>query len=373
MVLSANTIFQHHNPQYSGSCGERVREMLTERKKIILKALIDEYIQTAVPVGSKSVAERIGLGISSATIRNEMADLEEMGYLLQPHASAGRVPSHTGYRVYVNELMNNYRLTTRESDEFDRIMRIRIQEVDKLVSEAGKLLSELTRYAALAVVPHFDAETIRRMEIITCDVSSYVIIIVTLSGIVRNKICRTKMIIPNDNVNALVFAFNKHISGLPPSAVTLSHIGVLREAGGECAAELVNAIVEFLQEIINEPSGADLHLRGAANLLRFPEYQNVDKAKSILDFLAGAENSDWLSKPNDDVVAVSIGEENRVIELKDASVVVAGFPLSGNRHGFVGIVGPTRMDYSRLTARLKYFAEGLGNLLKDILLDDNNE
>lgn len=347
--------------------------MLSDRKKVILKAVIDEYVQSAAPVGSKSIAERLGLGVSPATVRNEMADLEEMGYLSSPHTSAGRVPTHAGYRIYVNELMNNYHLTSGETEQYDKLLKLRIQELDRLFGDAGRLLSQLTRYAALTVVPHFDSEILRRIEIIPCDVCSYIIVVVTVSGSVRNKLCRTRAIIPEEDVQALVRALNANLSGLAPASITLSHVAAVEAAVTESARELYAAAMGYLKEIAQTPSTAEVRFGGASNLLGFPEYRDVEKAKLILDFLSNPGDPSWLSVPADTDVAVRIGSENAPEPLKESSILVAGFPISGNRKGFVGIVGPTRMDYERMTARLKYFAEGLGNLLRDVMPDPGEE
>ncbi len=345
--------------------------MLSDRKKIILKAIIDEDIQTATPVGSKSITQRLNLGLSPATVRNEMADLEDMGYLSSPHASAGRVPTHAGYRIYVNELMNNsYRLTTSEAQEYDRLLKLRIQELDRLFGDAGRLLSQLTRYAALTVVPHFDSEILRRIEIIPCDICTYIIVVVTVSGVVRNKLCHTRSVIPTGEVTDLVNALNANIAGLAPASITLTQVANVESVTTERSHELYASVMSYLKEVAQNAVPTDVRLGGASNLLGFPEYRDVEKAKLILDFLSSPGDSSWLTIPSDtEEVAVRIGSENAPEPLKESSILVAGFPLGGNRKGFVGIVGPTRMDYERMTARLKYFAEGLGNLLKDIMLD----
>lgn len=349
--------------------------MLSDRKKVILKAIVDEYVQSATPVGSRAITDRLNLGLSPATIRNEMADLEAMGYLASPHASAGRVPTHAGYRIYVNELMNaNYHLSALETQEYDSALRLRIQELDRLFGDAGRLLSQLTRYAALTVVPHFDSELLRRIEIIPCDVCSYIIVVVTVSGIVRNKLCRTRAFIPQDDVTTLINALNTHLSGLAPASITLAHIAGVEDAVTEQSRELYAAVMTFLKEVAQSTASTDVRLGGASNLLSFPEYRDVEKAKLILDFLSSPGDSSWLSIPSADTdVAVSIGTENLPEPLRDTSILVAGFPIAGNRKGFVGIVGPTRMDYERMTARLRYFAEGLGNLLKDVMLDPDSD
>lgn len=347
--------------------------MLSDRKKVILKAIIDEYVQTATPVGSRSITERLNLGLSPATIRNEMSDLEAMGYLASPHASAGRIPTHAGYRIYVNELMNsNYCLSTTETREYDSLLRLRFQELDRLFGDAGRLLSQLTRYAALTVVPHFDSEILRRIEIISCDVYSYIIVVVTVTGAVRNKLCRTRTHVPAEDLAALNNALNTHLSGLAPASITLSHVAAVEEAVTEYSRELYASVMSYLKEVAQTAVTADVHLGGASNLLNFPEYRDVEKAKLILDFLSTPHEGNWLNVPTPDLpsdksVTVSIGSENLPEPLRDSSIVVAGFPISRTQKGFVGIIGPTRMDYERLCARLRYFAEGLGNLLKDIL------
>lgn len=346
--------------------------MLTDRQRKILKAIIDVYIQTAEPVGSKALAQSLDLGVSPATLRNEMAELIAQGYLEQPHTSAGRVPTHKGYRLYVNELMNGYALTNEDTSELRQALRLKIAEYDRLLDEVGKAVSKLTRYAAVTAKPKLGAaETIRHIDIIRCGETAYVIVVVTGAGLVRNRIVRADDI-PDAELERLRGAVNIVLVGVEPNGVTIGHIQKLESAAPASCIDLLGQVIAFIKALADASGEMEVSLAGAGNLLVYPEYHDIDKARELLGFLSGAPSADWLINGGGSPVTFRIGEENAAAPLKDASLVVAQYPLGGGYKGYIGIIGPTRMNYPQLAARLEYFAKGLGALIRDVMTDGKN-
>jgi heat-inducible transcriptional repressor len=345
--------------------------MLTSRQRQILKSIIDIYIKTAEPVGSKMLAECCEFGLSSATLRNEMAELLEQGYLEQPHTSAGRVPTHKGYRLYVNELMNEYALTSDETAELKNALRTRIARYDRMTDEIGKVLSELTNYAAITVTPKMTAASvIRRIDIVRCDNFIYVILVIMGSGIVKNKMVRISVEPFGGDLAEFVRVLNETLCGQNPAGVTIGHIKRLEAAARNNCIDLLAKLIEFLKEISEGSNEVEINLEGEGHLLEYPEYRDIEKARELFGFFNGVHSVEWFPMSDDLPVVVRIGEENLARPLRDTSLMVASCSLGGGYTGYVGIVGPTRMHYSRLAARLSYFARGLSAVIKDIITEE---
>ncbi len=347
--------------------------MLTSRQRQILKSIIDIYIRTAEPVGSKMLSECCDFGLSSATLRNEMAELLTQGYLEQPHTSAGRVPTHQGYRLYVNELMNEYSLTNDETAELKKALRTRIARYDRMTDEIGKVLSELTNYAAITVAPRMNADSaIRRVDIVRCENFIYVILVVIGSGIVKNKMVRLPVEPYETGLAEFIRVLNETLCGLNPSGVTIGHIKKLENAArASNCIELLAKLVEFIKEISEERDEVEINLEGEGNLLEYPEYRDIEKARELFGFLKGAHSIEWFPMSDDSPIVVRIGEENLAVPLKDTSLMVASCSLGGGYTGYIGVIGPMRMHYSRLAARLSFFARGLSAVVKDIINEDD--
>lgn len=335
---------------------------ISDRKKKILGAIIDCYVETAEPVGSKSIAENAGLGLSSATIRNEMAELTSMGYLEQPHTSAGRVPSPKGYRLYVNELMQQHRLSLEETETINRGLSQKMQELDKLMSDVGRLTSNLTSYPAYALaVPA--AVTIKRFDIIYIDANTFIIVAMLSNNTVKNKLIHLPFSVQQAMVNKLSAVFNASFTGITEDKVTELLINSTERAVGDTYG-LVAVITGFVLEVLSESSAGEAFVAGAPRLLSQPEYRDPEKAHRLMNFLSDSERLREL--PNvvsvGDDVKVLIGPENVAEELKDSSVVMASYNAGDNMQGLIGVVGPTRMDYSKVAAKLSYIASGLSRL-----------
>lgn len=334
---------------------------LSERKKKILRAVIEQYISTAEPVGSKALVENGDLKVSSATIRNEMAELEAMGLLEQPHTSAGRIPSPTGYRFYVNELMEEHRLSMQETQSINEALHLKIHEMDQVMTEAGKVISQLTRYPTFALTTRSGKASISRFDLLTVDDTSFIVLVMTSTQVVRNKLVRLPEEMPDTQLQLLRTLLNTSFTGKPLEEMMPELMRVSQHAEGE-AFELIQLVVNFAIEVLQELESSVVHTAGIPNLLAHPEYQSLDSAGPLMNYLSDWGDADALPAPQGEGVKIIIGPENVASELKNSSIIMARYDIGDNMQGVIGVVGPTRMDYAKLAARLSYFAEGLSRM-----------
>ncbi|GAB2044012.1 heat-inducible transcriptional repressor HrcA [Agathobaculum sp. TL06] len=343
---------------------------LSERKKQILKAIIGDYIRTAEPVGSKALTEGHALPFSSATIRNEMSELEEMGFLEKPHTSAGRIPSPQGYRLYVDELMEQPAETPDDAAPLQSILQTKVRELDHLIREAGKLISSLTNYASVAITPAMTQASIRQFEIIAIDKMNFVIVVVTDSGSVKNKMVRTMTDVTKDEAELLTYVLNQTLTGLPLSHITAERFDIVRRAAGLTA--LLAPVAEYVAELIEELGDQKVFLDGTNKLLRFPEYKDLHKAQALLDYMEDDSRHLLPATRKIDGIQFFIGPENGENPLSDTSAIYAKYDIGKIGQGAIGIVGPTRMDYAKLSAQLSRFAKGLNQLIAETFLDEKD-
>ena len=335
---------------------------LTERKKKVLRSIVDLYIRTAEPVGSKAVAELPDMKYSSATIRNEMADLTTLGYLEQPHTSAGRIPSAAGYRLYVDELMADYALTIDETKSINNAIEEKMQRVDKLVEKVAKLVSQATDLPAISMAARQGDATVSRFELIQAGAGSFILVVMLSSDEVVNKLIKLPLNISDNDLKVLSALLNATMTEISLEEFTPALLErVMRSAGA--AASLVPVIVEFTTETLRKQGSANMAVAGQMRLLSHPEYRNIDKAQKVINGL----DEDALSNlptvmQGANGTRVLVGPENVAEELKDTSVVVTKFDIGDGMQGMIGVVGPTRMDYAKVTARLSYFAESLSKM-----------
>ena len=319
---------------------------LTERKKRILRAIIESYIQSAEPVGSKAIAASIDMEVSSATIRNEMADLEAMGLLEKPHTSAGRIPSPKGYRLYVNALMEEHKLSLQETQRINQARAMRMRERDRVLDQAGRVVSQLTNYPSFALSSGLSRMTIRRFDLLMVERNAFIIVVMTDTDIVRNRLIR----LPSDLTE-----------GLTLEEITPELMRVAQHAAGE-AYGLISLVVSFAMEVLESLEQRTVHTSGLAHLLELPEYRSLERAQPLMSYLSEDADPARFPVPKDDPMKILIGPENVADALKDTSVVVASYDIGDGMRGVIGVVGPTRMDYAKITARLSYLAEGLSRL-----------
>ena len=334
---------------------------LSDRKKKILRAIIESYIRDAEPVGSKAIVEQSGLGVSSATVRNEMADLEAMGLLEQPHTSAGRIPSPKGYRLYVNELMEQHKLSLQETQRINDALHMKMAELDRVIDQAGRIISQLTRYPAFALSAGAERTTIRRFDLLMVERNAFIVVVMTDSNTVRNKLFRLPTDLNEAQLQLLNTLLNTTFTGLSLEEITTELMRVAQHAAGE-AYGLISLVVSFAMEVLEELESRPVHTMGIANLLAHPEYQSLERAQPLMSYLSEEHDPKRFPIPQESSMKIVIGPENVAAELKDTSVVVASYDIGDGMRGVIGVVGPTRMDYAKITARLSYFAEGLSRM-----------
>ena len=334
---------------------------LTERKRKILRAIIENYIATAEPVGSKTIASHPALNVSPATIRNEMADLEALGLLEQPHTSAGRIPSPKGYRVYVNELMEDYRLSVQETRKLNEALHLKMRELDQVIDQAGRVLSQLTSYPAFALSSGASRVTIQRFDLLMVSSDSFIIVVMTDNNVVRNRLVRLPSDLSEPQLQLLNTLLNTTFTGLTLSEITPELMRVAQHAAGE-AYGLISLVVSFAMEVLESLEQRMVHTAGLAHLLEQPEYRSLDKAAPLMSYLSEDADPARFPVPKDGPMGILIGPENVADALKDTSVVVASYDIGDGMRGVIGVVGPTRMDYAKISARLSYLANGLARL-----------
>lgn len=335
---------------------------LSERKKKILAAVVDEYIKTAEPVSSKAIAETGNLGCSSATIRNELAELVALGYLEQPHTSAGRVPTPAGYRLYVNELMQRQKLSVEESEELNRKLNDRLAVMDTAISNIGKLASQLTNYPALALTSNASV-TVRRFDLIYVDANTFIIVALLSNNDVKNKYVHLPVSADRSLVQKLGTLFNASFTGITEDKITSALIAATERAADDTIG-LTAVIAAFCIETLNEVNSVTAYVTGENRLLSQPEFRDPDKAHKLMSYLSnGGYVFPETGSEHGEEVRVLIGPENVAEELKDSSVIVASYDAGDNTKGLIGIVGPTRMDYSAVAAKLGMLAAGLSRRL----------
>ena len=335
---------------------------LTERKKKVLRSIVDLYIRTAEPVGSKVIAELPDMNYSSATIRNEMADLTTMGYLEQPHTSAGRVPSAAGYRLYVDELMAGYRLSMDETRSINDALEEKMQRVDKLMEKVAKMVSQATDLPAISVASRQGGATVKRFDLILAGAGSFILVVMLSTDEVVNKLIKLPLNVGENDLKLLSAVLNATMTDLPAEEFTTGLLERVMNSAGT-AASLVPVIVEFTMDTLHRQGSTNMAVAGHVRLLDQPEYRSIDKAQKVLSSL----DEDTLSglpmvMQNTNGTKVLVGPENVAEELKDTSVVMTKFDIGDGLQGMIGVVGPTRMDYAKVTARLSYFAESLSKM-----------
>ncbi len=345
---------------------------LSQRKKAILRVVFDKYVSTAEPVSSKTVANECGFHISPATVRNEMAELEDMGILEQPHTSAGRIPTPLGYRIYVNELMEQHKLSMEDTKMINSVLRSRVQQLDKIISDAGRITSQLTSYPAYALASVSQSVTISRFDLIFVDSHTFITVAMLSNNAVKNKLVRLHFEVEETMLKKLNTVFNARFTDITENEMTPELISSIERASGDTLG-IVSIIAGFAIEILLTVKTHETFVTGTSHLLEHPEFRDIDKAQKVLQYLS--DDNELLKLPTPEAsgsVKITIGSENLAEELKDSSVVVAKYNAGDNLQGIIGVVGPTRMDYPKVAARLSYIAQGLSWLLSGgfTLMDD---
>ena len=335
---------------------------LSERRKRILRTVVESYIATAEPIGSKAIAEQAGLTCSSATIRNELAALEKLGLLEQPHTSSGRIPTASGYRFYVNELMEQHKLSMQETQTINSQLHLKMQELDRVIDQAGRMVSQLTNYPAFAMTDRREKATITRFDLLMVDQNSFIIVVMTNLNVVKNKLVKLPVDVNEPQLQLLNTLLNTSFVGKTAEELNPELMRMAEKAAGS-AYGLISLVVSFAMEVLEDAGRSSVHTAGANRILEHSEYQDVDKAHELLSYLDhDAELAQLPGAMGDSDTKILIGPENVSDALKDTSVVMASYDIGEGMRGVIGVVGPTRMDYAKVTARLNYFAESLSKM-----------
>jgi len=335
---------------------------LNERKRRILKAIVDDYVATAQPVGSRTLSRRYVQDLSSATLRNEMSDLEEMGLLIQPHTSAGRVPSNLAYRVYVDELMDGSPLQEQERKAIQALAD-GSRETEALMHQAASLMSDLTHYTAMVLAPQMRRARLRRIQLVLLDRGSALVVLVTDTTVVKDKIIRIPEDMTEEQLLAVSRILTERFAGHALTDINLAAAQELRQARSQYAP-FFSELARALEDSVVQADQGDLILEGTVNIFQHPEYWELERARDFLQMLESRDRFYRLmSKRTQRDLSVTIGGENRDEDLKVYSVITASYRVANRTMGNLGIIGPVRMNYAHVIGIMNQVGSSLNKAL----------
>lgn len=347
---------------------------LDERKLKILKAIVRNYLETGEPVGSRTISKYTDLNLSSATIRNEMSDLEDMGYILQPHTSAGRIPSDKGYRTYVDDMMrekaDEISQQQQEISDMKDFLTEKVEKVEELLQNTAKLLANNTNYATMISAPRF-AKRIKFLQLSLVDDMSLLCVVVLDGNIIKNKLVKLSKQIDAETVLKLNILFNSTPNGLTMEEINLGIITKITGQAGE-HMELVKRVLEIIAEVVGSDEDMKIYTSGTTNILKYPELSDNNRASELINVLEEKQQLTSLITENNSEentgIQVYIGDETPVQNMKDCSVVTMTYEIEDGVQGTIGIIGPKRMDYEKVVESLKTVKGQL-----DVVFKNNNE
>lgn len=320
---------------------------LSDRKMQILRAVVEFYIETGEPVGSKYLQDNEFDGLSSATIRNEMAELEEMGFLCHPHTSAGRIPTELGYRLYVDNLMRAYSMNAGEIHALRDMLSDKVAELDKILDRAGRYMSAVTNYTALSVKPKSSLASVFRYNCVPIDGSSFLLVAILSAGTVKTKYVRCRGKVDDAVLKKLEKVLNGYMSGVNIETLTLNSVVQMEQDMGE-DAYLITTVIKHILSILSESGGGTLKFEGVDRLLEYPEFTDVNRLRGMLNLMENQDDIVDLVTDAGDGVKVYIGKENSVSEMNNSTLVFRTIKSGENVIGAIGVIGPCRMDYSKV-------------------------
>lgn len=337
---------------------------LTERKLKILQAIVGDFIYSAEPVGSRTISRKYDMGVSAATIRNEMSDLEDMGFLTHPHTSAGRIPSDKAYRLYVNSLMKKYELPEEEKQAIEKEISENMNELDKTIKHASNLLSRLTNLTSFAMTPNQDQNKLKYVNILPVDERTVVLMIVAESGKVTNTAVRLKSQYDPKTLELLSKVLTHNYRGHSLSSIlTLDIIKDLESdivSMGKVAENIIPSFISTLENMLD----VDLYIDGLENIFSIPEYNDINRAKVFMNMVSRKQELTKLLMNRESGVIVTIGNENDDDIMKDCSLITATYCVDGHCVGKLGVVGPTRMKYDEVTSVVEFLTQNLNSAFK---------
>lgn len=344
---------------------------LNERKRVILKSIIDDYIQYAQPVGSRTIARKHELGLGSATIRNEMADLEELGYITQPHTSAGRIPSDKGYRFYVDHLMQIHSLAQDEMTLIKKAMDDRIEELNQLVKRASMIISSITGYTSVVMSPQMSRAIIKSIQLVSVDEKRILVVVVAGGGVVHNKLIKHDSNVDENILVSLCQAINRIMTGKTIDDITMPMVIELQQEI-KVSPDVIFPIMEAVEECARKIETTDVYLDGITNILNYPEFNDLLKAREVLDLLKEEEVISTLVKSavGKQHFDFRIGSENEINQMKDLSIITTVYGREGKDLGAIGVIGPTRMAYGKVVSSIQYIRDLLNREIIRMFGDD---
>lgn len=336
---------------------------LDERKQKILQAIIRNYMETGEPVGSRTISKYSDLNLSSATIRNEMSDLEEMGYIVQPHTSAGRIPSDKGYRLYVDHIMEEKK---HEVQELKDLMIERTDKMEQVLKQVVKVLAANTNYATMVSAPTYHRNKLKFIQLSKVTATQILAVIMIEGNIVRNKVIDVTEELDQETVLKLNILLNSVLNGLSIEEINLAMIQNLKEQAG-IHSELVGSVIDAVAEVIHSEDEVEIYTSGATNIFRYPELSDNGKASELINAFEEKQQltdlvTQTLESEDNKGIQVYIGQETPIQSMKDCSVVTATYELGEGLQGTIGIIGPKRMDYENVLKTLKTLTEQLDEI-----------
>lgn len=338
---------------------------LSERKKEILKAVVEIYIESGGAVGSKMISEREGLNISSATVRNELAELTDMGYLIQPHTSAGRIPSEQAYRFYVDYLMMSYNETNAQIADLDKMMKIKSAQLEKIIDDAGKLAGTLTNLPAIAVISGKRKLSVKKFSLMQNDGYSFIVLMLIAKNTVRSRTINTTVELDEASVTKIQDVLNKTLTGISPSEITFYELMKIEDMLGELSF-LASPIIKSVCEALEENPQSTVNIDGVDRLLEYPEFTDTESLRSMLGLLSRKEDIiETVESSDKSGVNVYIGSENSLVGGSgSSSMVFKTITVGGVAVGAIGIIGPCRMDYHKVIATVDQLSDAIAKMFE---------
>ncbi len=346
---------------------------LSERKLKILQAIIADFIRTAEPVGSRTLSKNYDLGISPATIRNEMSDLEELGYLTHPHTSSGRVPSEKAYRLYVNQMMNKHELSIEQKSSIAQQLYENVNELENMVQKAAHVLSEITNLTAFAMTPRKDQDTLKYINLLPVDDYTAVLMLVSESGKVSNKAVRFDQAVSEETLRILAKTMTYNYRGKTLSEALTQDIIDDVQTDAEAMGMLENNIKPSFVKTLEDMLNVNLYMDGLTNIFSLPEYNDLDKARMFLEMVNKKEDFTKTLINRENGVIITIGNENQDELLSDCSVITATYHVNGKQLGKIGVIGPTRMQYDEVTSVIEYLTDNISKAFMITGGDDDDQ
>jgi len=337
--------------------------MLTNRQLQILQVIIDDFIATAQPVGSRQIAKKEGIGFSAATIRNEMADLEELGYLEKTHTSSGRVPSEKGYRFYVDHMLKPQIITNQDIITIQSLFQDRMMETEQVIRKSADILSELTTYTSIILGPDVQLHKVRRFSIVPISVGSAVAIIVTDHGHVENRLISIPENYSLSDIEKVVNILNERLVGVPLEQIHKK----LEEEATAVIAQHIGSYDGLLTSIfdLNKYHGeGKIYYGGKTNMLKQPEFHDLNKVRMLMELMEKTSQIQTIFPHHQSGIQIRIGSENHHIAMEDCSVITATYSIGEEQKGSIAIIGPTRMDYRRVVSILDLMSSGLSRFIE---------